>query len=157
MVTKRDLFITLLAGFCLITTILMVRSSIGDSPKDTTTNVYVTNFPTQELDPAWKLALVAENFNVTWETDPYGSTTTDSVYLDPVCLGGYNRMRLYVQVTNYSSVAGSTPHEINRAKIRVRTYEQFGEERTGRFLSFFKKIHQITDVMCFREVHAQFR
>ena len=50
---------------------------------NTTKDVNVMNWPSDPIEPPWKPVVIVENSNLTWETNQYGSVTTDPIYPDP--------------------------------------------------------------------------
>lgn len=107
---------------------------------DVTKNASVTNLSTQQS--SWKLLTVVENLNVTWDTGLRARPVRiwgDPVDVGSVSIGGYDQMRLYMNVMNWTPVGGSFPDEINEAKVRVNVYAKFGEGE-NHILSFESEV-----------------
>jgi hypothetical protein len=100
--------------------------------------VEVTNFPldgegnlrvTQvNGDSSWEVIYVLENLEITWNTRQ--STKWHLGYYcctDAVTIGGYNRMRMFMNVFNYTTVGGTDPW-YNQARIYAWAYPVFAGE-----------------------------
>lgn len=95
-----------------------------------TRNVTVTNFPLQQLEPAWKLIKIVEHFNLTWVPEESSTIYSETIDLGLVNTGGYSRMMLFLRVENYSNVGGtgggSIPSGQNYAEIFCDLYHKWG-------------------------------
>jgi len=80
---------------------------------DPTRNVNVTNFPTQQPEPSWKVINIVENLNVTWNTTSEGALSELHFYLTSVA--GYSRMVIYATATNWTDIGNRS----NSARIHL--------------------------------------
>ncbi|MGB9694165.1 MAG: hypothetical protein ACPLYF_04915 [Fervidobacterium sp.] len=132
MASKKDLIIAVLATFCLTATLFTVvpirsQNTGGYDPwkdlnddgvidstdlgmlgtswattGDPTKNVNVTNWPTQQPEPSWKIVqayqCLRQYINVSW--DSYGKGWADGT--DWMFSGGYSKMFVYFNAINIS-------------------------------------------------------
>lgn len=98
----------------------------------TTRNVTVTNFPTHQPEHAWKLIILAEDLNITWNTELGERTVySDTIDLGTVNINGYSRMMLLLRVTNFTHIGGTGDGGLyhsdrpNRAYIHCFTKSQW--------------------------------
>lgn len=128
MTTKKGLIIAVLATFCLTATLFTIIPTNSSATKiydpwsdynddgkidikdlvntislfqtygDSTKNVNVTNWPTQQAEPPWKVVqayqCLHQYINMSW--DPHGGGDGS----DWIFCGGYSRMYVYVRVIN---------------------------------------------------------
>jgi len=93
-------------------------------------NVTVTNFPIQQPEPSWKVVYIVKNLTYSWSTTQSTQWHYSSwINGGSAIIGGYNRMRIFVTVTEFTSVGGSTPHEINEAAMQIEIYSRFGHDK----------------------------
>lgn len=89
-------------------------------------NVNVTNFPTQQPEPSWKVISVVENLNFSW-TPSYGDWVFSKwIEVGSVSIRGYSQMKLYFRVINYTWFYQGYPNTANVVCAFASVYE-FGQ------------------------------